>query len=74
MKKLPILTLIIFSLASFQYSCNSTTADKNPYVVMLSLDGFRWDYTDKFDTPNFDRLATEGILFNKTGYWAVVVS
>ena len=31
------------------------------YVVMLSLDGFRWDYPDRFATPNLDRLAAGGV-------------
>lgn len=25
---------------------------------MVSFDGFRWDYTDLYNTPNFDALAT----------------
>jgi len=32
-----------------------------PYVVMLSLDGFRWDYIDLFDTPNLDRIVETGV-------------
>lgn len=32
-----------------------------PYVVLVSLDGFRWDYPDVFDTPNLDRLAQNGV-------------
>lgn len=31
-----------------------------PYVVMVSFDGFRHDYMEMFDTPNFDRMAAEG--------------
>jgi alkaline phosphatase D len=31
------------------------------YVVMLSMDGFRWDYTGKAPTPNFDRMAAKGV-------------
>ena len=31
------------------------------YVVMVSFDGFRWDYTDMYETPNFDELATTGV-------------
>ncbi len=30
-------------------------------VVLVSLDGFRWDYMDKAATPNLDRLATRGV-------------
>ena len=28
---------------------------------MVSFDGFRYDYTDLANTPNFDRLAEEGV-------------
>lgn len=31
------------------------------YVLMVSFDGFRYDYTDLANTPNFDRLAEEGV-------------
>ena len=31
-----------------------------PYVVVVSFDGFRHDYMEMFDTPNFDRMAAEG--------------
>jgi predicted AlkP superfamily pyrophosphatase or phosphodiesterase len=32
-----------------------------PYVVMLSMDGFRWDYPDLCETPNLDRIAASGV-------------
>jgi len=42
--------------------CPSLCAQKpQPYVVMLSLDGFRWDYPDKCATPNLDRIAAHGV-------------
>jgi len=31
-----------------------------PYVVLLSLDGFRWDHLDRHPTPVLQRLAREG--------------
>lgn len=31
-----------------------------PYVVLVSLDGFRWDYPEKYETPNLKRMAAEG--------------
>ncbi|GMV06069.1 MAG: alkaline phosphatase family protein [Gemmatimonadota bacterium] len=31
-----------------------------PYVVLLSLDGFRWDYLDRYPTPALQRMAREG--------------
>ncbi|HSG47925.1 MAG TPA: ectonucleotide pyrophosphatase/phosphodiesterase, partial [Longimicrobiales bacterium] len=32
-----------------------------PYVVLLSMDGFRWDYQDLHPTPNLDRIAAAGV-------------
>ena len=32
-----------------------------PYVVMLSLDGFRWDYAERVPTPNLDRMRAQGV-------------
>jgi len=32
---------------------------------MVSFDGFRWDYTDLYNTPNFDDMATVGVRAGK---------
>ncbi len=47
-------------------SCNSNfqkenIQDNKPYVVMLSMDGFRWDYPDKANTPNLDNIEKIGV-------------
>ncbi|MCH7611976.1 MAG: alkaline phosphatase family protein [Candidatus Marinimicrobia bacterium] len=34
---------------------------KDSYVLLISFDGFRADYLDWYDTPNFDRLAEQGV-------------
>ena len=31
------------------------------YVLLVSLDGFRWDYCKIYNTPNLNRLAREGV-------------
>ncbi len=57
-----ILLSILFVGIIFQ-SCN-TVHNKNeikPYLVVLSLDGFRWDYPDKANTPTLDSLAKAGV-------------
>ena len=36
-------------------------AGDQPYVLMVSFDGFRHDFTTMADTPNFDRLELEGV-------------
>ena len=40
---------------------NHPSVVSEPHVVLVSFDGFRADYLDRFDTPNFDRLAARGI-------------
>ena len=57
--------LLAFSFLIFLYSCDSLKSDKQetdnqPYLIMLSLDGFRWDYCDMANTPTFDSLAMVG--------------
>jgi len=47
--------------AGFLNSCKAPDRGPDNYVVMLSLDGFRWDYADCFPTPNLDRLARTGV-------------
>lgn len=32
-----------------------------PYVVLVSLDGFRYDYMDLFETPNLHRISDAGV-------------
>lgn len=44
-------------------SCNGTAhngKDDQPYLIILSLDGFRWDYCDYAETPTFDSLSRVG--------------
>ena len=53
----------------FFLSCDKSIKSENPnnYVepttplILISVDGFRWDYFDKVETPNFDRIINNGI-------------
>ena len=47
---------IIFLLSQLLYS-----DDTEEYVLLISMDGFRYDYLDKANTPNFDQFASEGV-------------
>lgn len=40
---------------------NAQPVAPRPYVVMLSLDGFRWDYQDKAYTPSLDSITKYGV-------------
>ena len=39
---------------------NATHQIDKPYLVLASFDGFRHDYMELFDTPNFDRMEASG--------------
>ena len=49
-----ILTLILTITALL-----SACAKNDQVTVIISLDGFRWDYTQWYDTPFLDRMAQE---------------
>ncbi|MCF8219259.1 MAG: ectonucleotide pyrophosphatase/phosphodiesterase [Bacteroidales bacterium] len=58
--------LFVFLTSLFCAGCNNDSGNSAPeksdnYVVMLSLDGFRWDYPDSIATPNLDRIAKKGV-------------
>ncbi|HGY57431.1 MAG TPA: alkaline phosphatase family protein [Caldithrix abyssi] len=36
-------------------------SEKRPYVILVSIDGFRWDYLDRDIAPNLQALAKEGV-------------
>jgi len=38
-----------------------TRSQDAPYVIMISFDGFRWDYPDLVRLPTFDSLAATGV-------------
>ena len=39
----------------------SASSKNDQVTVIISLDGFRWDYTQWYDTPFLDRMAEEGV-------------
>lgn len=48
-----IFLFILFFIVGF--------ASDSPYVLMVSFDGFRHDFTTIADTPNFDKLEEDGV-------------
>ena len=52
----PLLALVSFT------ACNNLKVGKDtPYVVMVSLDAFRWDYDSIYNTPVLDDIARKGV-------------
>jgi predicted AlkP superfamily pyrophosphatase or phosphodiesterase len=47
--------------ATGEAALNSQAALKKPYVVLVSIDGFRWDYPEKFKTQNILAMAASGV-------------
>lgn len=57
MKKILFSLLILFTAIS----CNSNQPQTNK-LLLISFDGFRYDYLSKTDTPNFDKLVENGVI------------
>jgi ectonucleotide pyrophosphatase/phosphodiesterase family member 5 len=36
-------------------------AQSKPYLILISFDGFRWDYVNRGITPNFDYISENGV-------------
>lgn len=54
--------LSVSVLALLLAGCSAFSGnDDESYVVLVSFDGFRWDYPDLYETPNFDRIAKKGV-------------
>lgn len=55
MKKLFLTTILLAFVAI-------NIAAKKHYTVVLSLDGYRWDYTQWYNTPFMDMMAEKGVV------------
>ena len=49
-----------FKLIFFIINCILFCSDK-PYVIIVSLDGYRYDYSEKVFTPNLDYIKNNGV-------------
>ena len=48
-------------LAQGSGGINAPSQRDKPYVILVSIDGFRWDYQSLYDTPALDRIAAAGV-------------
>lgn len=75
MKFPPYLQVIIVALLALgSFSCRSAESiSESPYVattyslsesplILVSIDGYRWDYTDLYNPPTIDSLANSGVV------------
>jgi predicted AlkP superfamily pyrophosphatase or phosphodiesterase len=63
MKRHVFLPLIVISCL-FAFGCQQETSHtpKGEKLLLLSFDGFRYDYLSKAETPNFDHLVEGGVI------------
>ncbi|MFH6989057.1 ectonucleotide pyrophosphatase/phosphodiesterase [Flavobacterium collinsii] len=57
-KHFTALLSVLFFLLSFILNAQS---NKDTYVVLVSMDGFRWDYAKHFKLQNLDKIAKQGV-------------
>ena len=55
------IALVLLLLAGGSSCRNKQDGAADSYVLVVSFDGFRWDYPDLYLTPNFDRMEQEGV-------------
>jgi alkaline phosphatase D len=59
MRKFTTHLLLFTSLLLTTFSYSQT--NKDAYVVLVSMDGFRWDYAKQFNLQNLKQIAREGV-------------
>ncbi|XP_051828704.1 ectonucleotide pyrophosphatase/phosphodiesterase family member 7-like [Antechinus flavipes] len=61
-RSLPLL-LILLSYAACHPACHPVPKPERSFnkLLLISFDGFRWNYDQDVDTPNMDRLVKEGV-------------
>ena len=60
LKRLFVFMLLICSLCLTACPQDEDGFKPKTPLILISMDGFRWDYFDKTDTPNFDELIQSG--------------
>jgi predicted AlkP superfamily pyrophosphatase or phosphodiesterase len=53
--------LLALILACTLAACRAAAPPEPAIVILVSIDGFRWDYLDRYDAPNLERLAANGV-------------
>ena len=64
MSNTAVQSILLFVLHVFVLSARGHGGDEqeeNPKLIIVSFDGFRWDYLSRTNTPNFDRIVHKGV-------------
>jgi predicted AlkP superfamily pyrophosphatase or phosphodiesterase len=56
-------SLVLLLVAALLAACRtvSPAPPQRPIVILVSIDGFRWDYLDRFKPPTLSSLAAKGV-------------
>ena len=52
---------LLLTLAACRQQPQEPAAASGPIVILVSIDGFRWDYLDRYAPPNLSKLAAAGV-------------
>jgi predicted AlkP superfamily pyrophosphatase or phosphodiesterase len=53
--------LLAFALGCAARADRVTESSARPIVILVSIDGWRWDYTERFEPPTIGRMARAGV-------------
>ncbi len=54
--------VVLITIAIVFLGCKQSKTDEVPnYLIVLSMDGFRWDYPEMAETPSLDAMAAKGV-------------
>jgi predicted AlkP superfamily pyrophosphatase or phosphodiesterase len=53
--------VVVAGLALILSGCTTAPTDDRPIVILVSIDGFRWDYLETYRPPTLLALAAEGV-------------
>lgn len=56
-----ILSLVLALVCLFPVAAQKPVKDLKPTVILISLDGFRYDYIDRYKPPTLNKLAASGV-------------
>jgi predicted AlkP superfamily pyrophosphatase or phosphodiesterase len=60
-RRIILVVLLLCSFIWLRAQDRQLITDLKPTVLLVSLDGFRYDYLEKVETPNLQRLIREGV-------------
>jgi predicted AlkP superfamily pyrophosphatase or phosphodiesterase len=63
MRHLLFILFVLLTASACQRSLSSAAkpAAEPQYLILISMDGFRWDYLDRFQPPHLSRFVKEGV-------------